>query len=259
LRRFDLLVFVATCRICSSLSETGEESYFMKRAVVLLSGGIDSSTTLACAGAEGFECYALTVSYGQRNRWEISSARAVAESLKAVEHREITVDLGQFGGSALTGGFEVPKGRSDDALAGGIPITYVPARNTIMLSLALGWAEVLCSFDIFIGVNAVDYSGYPDCRPAFIKAFEELANTATKAAVEGRGTFTVHAPLIHLSKAEIIRHGVELGVDFSLTTSCYDPPGEGIACGRCDSCLLRKRGFEQAGVKDPARYVEGAG
>ncbi len=230
----------------------------MKRAVVLLSGGLDSATTLAVARAEGFEAYALSFRYGQRHAQELNAARCVAQSLGAAEHRIAEIDLRLFGGSALTADIDVPKKR--DALArvsdplSRIPITYVPARNTIFLSYALAWAEVLGATDIFIGVNAVDYSGYPDCRPEFIRAFEELANLATRAGVEG-SRFRIHTPLISLTKAEIIRRGLELGVDFSLTHSCYDPAVDGRACGECDSCQLRLRGFREAGLEDPIAYA----
>jgi 7-cyano-7-deazaguanine synthase len=223
-------------------------------AVVLLSGGLDSATTLAVARRDGFRCHALTVAYGQRHAVELAAARRVAEALGAAEHRVIDIDLRGFGGSALTADIAVPKDRPAAEMAAGIPVTYVPARNTVFLALALGWAEVLGSFDIFVGVNAIDYSGYPDCRPEFIEAFERLANLATKAGVEGKGRFRVHAPLIRLAKVEIIRLGVSLGVDYALTHSCYDPAADGAACGRCDSCLLRKAGFEAAGVPDPTRY-----
>jgi 7-cyano-7-deazaguanine synthase len=225
-----------------------------KPAVVLLSGGLDSATVLAVARQEGYRCFALTVAYGQRHAVELEAAHKVAAALGAAEHRVIHLDLRAFGGSALTADLPVPQDRSTDEMAGGIPITYVPARNTVFLSLALAWAEVLQSFDIFMGVNAIDYSGYPDCRPEFIEAFERLANLATKAGVEKRGQFRIHTPLIHLPKADIIRKGVELGVDYRLTHSCYDPAADGGACGRCDSCLLRRAGFEQAGVADPTRY-----
>jgi 7-cyano-7-deazaguanine synthase len=224
-------------------------------AVVLLSGGLDSATALAVARDEGFNCYALTIAYGQRHAAELEAARKVAASLGAVEQRVMELDLRQFGGSALTADLPLPRDRTAEQMAGDIPITYVPARNTVFLSLALAWAEVLHSFDIFMGVNAIDYSGYPDCRPEFIAAFEQLANLATKAGVEGRGRFRVHAPLILLSKADIIRKGLSLGVDFRLTHSCYDPAPHGGACGRCDSCVLRRGGFESAGVADPTRYA----
>ena len=225
------------------------------KAVCLLSGGLDSSTCLAIARAGGFECYALSFDYGQRHRVELDAASRVAGALCAKEHRVAKIDLRAFGGSALTADIEVPKHASTGQIAGGIPITYVPARNTIFLAYALAWAEVLECSHIFIGVNAVDYSGYPDCRPEFIRAFERMANLATKAGVEGRTSIEIHAPLITLSKADIVRRAAELGVDFSLTHSCYDPDGEGRACGRCDSCLLRLKGFEEAGLRDPLRYA----
>lgn len=222
----------------------------MKSAVVLLSGGLDSATTLAMARSQGFDCYCLSLDYGQRHRSELLAAARVADALGASAQRTIKLDLTLFGGSALTdASIEVPS-----APAPGIPVTYVPARNTIMLSLALAWAEVLQSRDIFIGANAVDYSGYPDCRPEYIAAFQNMANLATKAALEGNPT-TIHAPLIHLSKAEIIRQGIALGVDYALTVSCYQADAQGHACGRCDSCRLRKAGFEQAGVPDPTPYL----
>ena len=225
-----------------------------KPAVVLLSGGLDSAATLAIARDEGYSCHALSFDYGQRHVVELAAAARVAEQLGAVEHRIVRIDLsagGGFGASALTDDIAVPTGARGE----GIPVTYVPARNTIFLSLALGFAEVLGAFDIFIGVNAVDYSGYPDCRGEFVEAFEHLANLATAAAVEGRGRFTIHAPLVNLSKGDIIRRGIELGVDFSLTHSCYAPLDDGTACGRCDSCRLRAAGFRAAGVPDPARYA----
>ena len=221
----------------------------MKRAVVLLSGGLDSATVLAMARAPGFECYALSVDYGQRHHAELAAAKRVARELGAREHRVINIDLTAFGGSALTdANIAVPEQASS-----GIPLTYVPARNTIMLSLALAWAEVLQAQDIFFGVNAVDYSGYPDCRPEYVAAFERMANLATKAAVEGK-PLTLHAPLLHLSKAEIIREGGRLGVDYALTVSCYQADEQGRACGRCDSCRLRRDGFAAAGVPDSTRY-----
>jgi 7-cyano-7-deazaguanine synthase len=226
----------------------------MKRAVVLLSGGIDSTTTLAIAIAEGYEAYALSFDYGQRHRIETESSRRVADSLGAKQHRVAKIDLRIFGGSALTDDIAVPKQRSGKEIAHGIPITYVPARNTIFLAHALGWAEVVGASDIFLGVNAIDYSGYPDCRPEFIEAFETLANLGTKAGVEGRH-FQIHTPLIKFSKAEIIRKAAERGVDLSLTHSCYDPSPEGLACGECDSCFLRLKGFREAGIKDPIRYA----
>jgi 7-cyano-7-deazaguanine synthase len=226
-----------------------------KRAVVLLSGGVDSTTTLAIAIAEGYEAYALSFDYGQRHRIEIKAARRVAGLVGAKEHRVAKIDLRIFGGSALTDDIEVPKHRSETEIRHGIPVTYVPARNTIFLAYALGWAEVIQASDIFLGVNAIDYSGYPDCRPEFIKAFERLAKLGTKAGVEGR-RFQVHMPLIKFSKAEIIRKAAELGVDLSFTHSCYDATLEGLACGQCDSCLLRLKGFREAGMKDPIRYVK---
>jgi 7-cyano-7-deazaguanine synthase len=227
----------------------------MKHAVVLLSGGMDSATTLAIAIAEGYETYALSFDYGQRHCIETEAARRVANSLGAKEHRIAKIDLRVFGGSALTDDVDVPKQRAEKEISSGIPITYVPARNTIFLAYALAWAEVIPADDIFIGVNAIDYSGYPDCRPEFIEAFQRLANLATKAGVEGRH-FQIHTPLIELSKADIIRKGIELSVDFSLTHSCYDPTPEGLACGECDSCLLRLKGFREAGIKDPIRYAK---
>ena len=225
----------------------------MPRAVVLLSGGLDSTTTFAVAKAQGFEVYALSVDYGQRHRVELERAAAVARALGAADHRTVRLDLRAVGGSALTADVAVPKDRSADDLARGIPPTYVPARNTILLGLALGYAEVVGAFDLFIGANVLDYSGYPDCRPEFLQAFEHLADLATKAGVEG-GRFKVHAPLLKMTKAEIIREGVRLGVDLGLTLSCYDPDPAGRACGRCDSCQLRKKGFAEAGVPDPTGY-----
>ena len=227
----------------------------MKSAVVLLSGGIDSTTTLAIAITEGYEAYALSFDYGQRHQIEMQAARRAADSLGAKEHRIAKIDLRVFGGSALTGDIDVPKQRSETEIADGIPVTYVPARNTIFLAYALGWAEVIQAADIFLGVNAIDYSGYPDCRPEFIEAFQTLANIGTKAGVEG-GRFQIHTPLIKFSKAEIIRQAFELGVDLSLTHSCYDPSPEGFACGECDSCLLRLKGFREAGIQDPIRYAK---
>jgi 7-cyano-7-deazaguanine synthase len=223
-------------------------------AVVLLSGGLDSATALAVARSEGYRCHALTIAYGQRHAAELEAARRVAAALGAVEQRVMHLDLRAFGGSALTADIAVPRDRPQEEMASGIPVTYVPARNTVFLSLALAWAEVINSFDIFMGVNSVDYSGYPDCRPEFIAAFEAVANLATKAGVEGRGRFRIHAPLIHLAKADIIRRGVELGVDYGLTHSCYDPAPDGAACGRCDSCQIRRNGFLAADVPDPTRY-----
>ncbi|HEY2138909.1 MAG TPA: 7-cyano-7-deazaguanine synthase QueC [Chthoniobacterales bacterium] len=225
----------------------------MKRAVVLLSGGLDSATTLAICRRDGFETYALSFDYGQRHKAELAAARRVAESLGAHKHCIAKIDLRILGGSALTDEIAVPKNRAAGSGAG-IPVTYVPARNTIFLSYALAWCEVLGAADIFIGANAVDYSGYPDCRPEFISVFEQLANVATKAGDEGT-RFQIHAPLIAMSKADIIHHGLDLGVDFSLTHSCYDPPAQGIACGQCDSCRIRLEGFRDAGVADPMVYA----
>lgn len=221
------------------------------RAVVLLSGGLDSTTCLAMAKAQGFECHALSVLYGQRHEVEIQAARRVAQALGAAQHREIGVDLSTFGGSALTSDIAVPKGRSEADMSGGIPITYVPARNTVFLSLALAWAETLDSTDLFIGVNALDYSGYPDCRPEFIMAFENLANLATKMSTTQGRRIKIHAPLIRMTKAQIIQAGLKLGVDYGLTHSCYDPAPDGRPCGQCDSCLLRAKGFAEAGAADP--------
>jgi 7-cyano-7-deazaguanine synthase len=226
-------------------------------AVVLLSGGLDSATTAAIAREAGYRLFALTVDYGQRHRFEIDAAKAVAAKLGVVRHVVASVDLRQFGGSALTDEIAVPQDRSEEQIGDGIPITYVPARNTVFLSLALGYAEVVGAGHLFVGVNAVDYSGYPDCRPEFIAAFERLANLATKAGVEGTIRFQIHAPLIQLTKAEIIRRGVELGVDYSLTHSCYSPNERGIACGRCDACQLRLKGFAEAGLSDPVDYEQG--
>ena len=227
----------------------------MEREVVLLSGGLDSATTLAIARAEGFATHALSFDYGQRHRAELTAARKVAESLSVAEHRIVTLDLRAFGGSALTDDIAVPKGRSDAEMGDGIPVTYVPARNTIFLAYALAYAEVIGAADIFIGVNALDYSGYPDCRSEFIAAFETMANLATKVGVEGALRLRIHTPLIAWTKAEIIRRGTALGVDFSLTHSCYDPSPEGFACGECDSCRLRRKGFQEAGLDDPTGYV----
>jgi 7-cyano-7-deazaguanine synthase len=223
-------------------------------AVILLSGGLDSATTLAIARSAGFACHALSFRYGQRHVIELAAAERVAASLGVHSHRTIEIDLRQFGGSALTSDIAVPKQESADQIGTGIPVTYVPARNTIFLSFALAFAEVLSARDIFLGVNALDYSGYPDCRPEFIAAFEALANLATKAAVEGRQTLTIHAPLLHLTKAQIIRRGQDLGVDYALTASCYDPAPSGRACGHCDSCLLRLKGFAENGLEDPIPY-----
>ena len=224
------------------------------KAVVLVSGGLDSATALAVARAEGFACHALTFDYGQRHAKELEAARAVARSMNAAGHVLLKIDLRQFGGSALTSDTAVPKARTMDEIGTGIPITYVPARNTIFLAFALGYAEVLGAFDIFIGANCLDYSGYPDCRPEYLAAFEQLANLATKAGVEGQGRFRVHAPLLQLRKDEIIRRGLELGVDFSRTWSCYDPTPDGLSCGSCDSCRLRLDAFSRVGLPDPIRY-----
>jgi len=230
-----------------------------KRAVVLLSGGLDSSTTLAIARHAGFEIYALSFRYGQRHAAELDAAKRIAAKFGVAEHVISTIDLRAFGGSALTdSAIEVPKHRELAAMAEGIPVTYVPARNTVFLSFALAWCEVLGAFDIFIGVNALDYSGYPDCRPEYVSAFEKMSNLATKAGVEGAARFTIHAPLIELSKSEIIRRGVELGVDYGLTVTCYDPDATGAACGACDACLLRLKGFAENAIRDPARYRSSA-
>ena len=225
-----------------------------RRAVVLLSGGLDSTTTLAIAKEQCFLPFALSFRYGQRHEFELQAATRIAKDAGVAQHTIVDIDLRSFGGSALTSDIDVPKGRSSEEMSEGIPITYVPARNTIFLSFALAWAEVLECGDIFIGVNALDYSGYPDCRPEFIEEFQRLANLATKAGVEGKTKVTIHAPLVHLSKADIIRKGTELGVDYSLTSSCYDPSGLGEACGLCDSCQLRRKGFLEAGIVDPTRY-----
>jgi len=227
----------------------------MKRAVCLLSGGLDSSTCLAYAIRQGFECYALSFDYGQRHRVELEAAARVANALGANRHLVAKIDTRLFEGSALTDAIAVPKQRSDDEMGHGIPVTYVPARNTVFLSFALAWAEVLGAADIFIGVNAIDYSGYPDCRPEYIAAFERMANLATKASVEGGVAVRIHAPLAQLTKAGIVKLGAELGLDFGLTHSCYDPDPQGRPCGECDSCLLRKRGFREAGVEDKLDYV----
>jgi 7-cyano-7-deazaguanine synthase len=226
----------------------------MKRAVALLSGGLDSATVLAISRADGYETYALSFHYGQRHERELAAAEKVAKSLGAFEHRIAKIDLCAFAGSALTAGLEVPKMRSAAEMAAGIPTTYVPARNTIFLSYALAWAEVLGATDIFIGANAIDYSGYPDCRPEFIRAFEQLANLATRAGVEG-ARFTIHAPLLALNKAAIIQRGISLGVNYALTHSCYDPPSDGLACGACDACQIRLKGFREAGLIDPVAYA----
>jgi 7-cyano-7-deazaguanine synthase len=224
------------------------------RAVVLVSGGMDSATTLAVANREGFETCALTFQYGQRHAVEVEAARRVARSLGAARQVVLPIDLRAFGGSALTSDLPVPKDRPLEEIGQGIPVTYVPARNTIFLSFALAWAEVLGANDIFLGVNALDYSGYPDCRPEFIAAYQRMANLATKVWVEGPWHLTLHTPLIRMTKAEIVRRGLELGVDFALTCTCYDPGPDGAACGRCDACLLRLKGFAEAGAEDPVRY-----
>jgi 7-cyano-7-deazaguanine synthase len=225
-----------------------------KPAVILLSGGLDSATAAAIARQQGFSLHALSVDYGQRHRFELQAAQRVGKALGVARHVVLAVDLAQLGGSALTDAIDVPKDRPAEQMAHGIPVTYVPARNTVLLSLALAYAEVVAAADIFIGVNAIDYSGYPDCRPQYIAAFTTMANLATKASVEGGRKVTIHAPLMSWTKAEIIRRGVELGVDYSLTHSCYDPDPAGVSCGRCDACLLRRRGFTEAGLKDPLKY-----
>ena len=229
----------------------------MRRAVVLLSGGLDSATCLAIAKAEGFECHALSFAYGQRHAWELVAARRVAEALGAADQWVVEFDLRRIGGSALTSDLPVPKAVAGE-IGREIPATYVPARNTIFLSFALSWAEVLGARDVFLGVNALDYSGYPDCRPEYLEAFERVANLGTKAGVEGGG-FRIRAPLLRMTKAEIVGRGVELGVDYGLTHSCYDPDPEGRACGQCDSCVLRRKGFAEAGMADPTLYRTGAG
>jgi len=225
-----------------------------RKAVVLVSGGLDSATTLAIAREDGFDLHAISFDYGQRHRFELEAARRVCEAVGVREHVVFRLDLRAFGGSALTSEVDVPKDRTAGDMESGIPITYVPARNTIFLSVALGWAEVLGAFDLFIGVNAVDYSGYPDCRPQFIEAFAQVARLATKAGVEGTADWKIHAPLIALSKSEIIRRGIELGIDYSMTFSCYDPNDGGGPCGRCDSCQLRRGGFAEIGIEDPLQY-----
>lgn len=226
----------------------------MRKAVVLLSGGLDSTTTLAIARSEGYEVYALTFRYGQRHEVEIEASRRVAAVSSVAQHVIAEIDLRAFGGSALTDDLEVPKNREPEEIAEGIPVTYVPARNTIFLSFALAWAEVLGANDIFIGVNALDYSGYPDCRPEYIEAFQRMADLATKAGVEGKQKLSIHTPLISLTKAEIVKKGIELGVDYSLTVTCYDPSTTGAACGECDACLLRLKGFAENNLNDPAKY-----
>ena len=225
-------------------------------AVVLLSGGLDSATVAAIAASKGFAVHALSFAYGQRHSFELEAARRVAKRLGVAQHRIATIDLRAIGGSALTDNLDVPKGRTAAEMEDGIPVTYVPARNTIFLSFALAWAEVLGASDIFIGVNALDYSGYPDCRPEFIRAFEQMANLATKAGVEGRQRLNIHTPLMQLTKAQIIRRGMELGVDYSLTSSCYDPASDGGPCGQCDSCVLRRKGFRENGIDDPLPYSD---
>ncbi len=229
-----------------------------KKAVVLLSGGVDSTTVLAIARSEGFEPHALSFRYGQRHVVELEAAKRVATAQGVTDHVVVEIDLRKFGGSSLTADIDVPKDRPLENMSHGIPVTYVPARNTIFLSFALAWAEVLGASDVFIGVNALDYSGYPDCRPDYIEAYERMANLATKAGVEGHQKLKIHTPLIALTKAQIIVRGIELGVDYSQTLSCYDPTSDGAACGRCDSCLLRKKGFVDAGVPDPTRYLSAA-
>jgi len=224
------------------------------RAVVLLSGGLDSAVTLAVAVREGFDCLALSFEYGQRHRVELKCARRIAEILGAIEHRLVKLDPSVFAGSALTDGAELPEDRDLRKIGRDIPATYVPARNTVFLAMALGVAEQIGAFDIFIGANAVDYSGYPDCRPAYLQAFEALANLATKAGIEGAGRYRIHAPLLQLTKGQIVRKALELGVDLALTSSCYDPDASGRPCGRCDACILRRRGFAEAGVEDPLEY-----
>lgn len=229
-----------------------------KKAVVLSSGGLDSTTVIAIALSQGYEVYSLSFSYGQRHVFELEAARNVAATLGVKRHLVVSLNMNDIGGSALTSDIAVPKSRSEGDMSHGIPVTYVPARNTIFLSIALGWAEVLEASDIFIGVNAVDYSGYPDCRPEFIRAFETMANLATRVGIEHPGRIRILTPLMHMSKADIIRTGLSLGVDYSLTHSCYDPSPTGLACGQCDSCLLRKKGFTDAGVSDPTAYQTAA-
>jgi 7-cyano-7-deazaguanine synthase len=234
-----------------SLSESAEQ----KKCVVLLSGGLDSTTVLAIAKQQGYQLYAISFRYGQRHAFELERAARTAQRGGVVKHSIVDINLGQFGGSALTGSLAVPKHDRVEEIGAEIPVTYVPARNTVFLSLALAWAETLGAHDLFLGVNALDYSGYPDCRPEFIEAFERMANLATKVGVDGKNRIRIHAPLIHMTKAEIIKKGLELGVDYSDTISCYDPDASGRSCGHCDACLLRLRGFEQAGLKDPGAYI----
>ncbi|KPA13912.1 Queuosine biosynthesis protein [Candidatus Magnetomorum sp. HK-1] len=229
---------------------------YKQKAVLLSSGGLDSTTALAIAKHEGFDVYSMSFNYGQRHSFELKAAEKVAETLDVAQHLVINVNMRQIGGSALTDEMDVPKDRSADAMTKDIPVTYVPARNTIFLSYALAWAEVLGAFDIIIGVNAVDYSGYPDCRPEFIDAFEKMANLATKAGIEAQHKIRINAPLIHLTKAQIILKGTELGVDYGITHSCYDPSPDGLACSKCDSCILRRKGFLEAGVEDPTKYAQ---
>jgi 7-cyano-7-deazaguanine synthase len=226
-----------------------------KPAVILLSGGLDSTTTAAIARSEGFDLYALSVNYGQRHSFELDAARQVAKAFGVFRHVVASVDLAQFGGSALTDAIDVPKDRATEEMSHGIPVTYVPARNTVLLSLALAFAETIHASDIYIGVNALDYSGYPDCRAEFVTAFETVANLATKAAVEDGIKCTIHAPLQFMTKSQIIRRGIELGVDYSITHSCYDPTPEGLSCGHCDACQLRQKGFAEAGLQDPVKYA----
>jgi 7-cyano-7-deazaguanine synthase len=226
-----------------------------KKAVVLSSGGLDSTTVMAIAKHAGFELYSISFDYGQRHSFELEAARKVAETFGVNKHMVLNIDLKKIGGSALTDNIEVPKAKTEESMAAEIPVTYVPARNTIFLSYALAWAEVLQSSDIFIGVNAIDYSGYPDCRPEYIDAFQRMANLATKAGVQGTTQIKIQTPLINMTKAQIIQKGIELGIDYALTHSCYDPTPQGLACSRCDSCILRKNGFKDAGVADPTRYV----
>ena len=226
-----------------------------KKAVVLSSGGLDSTTVMAIAKHESFELYSLSFDYGQRHLFELEAARKVAEFFRVNKHMVINIDLKKIGGSALTDNIKVPKDATEESMAAEIPVTYVPARNTIFLSYALAWAEVLQSSDIFIGVNAIDYSGYPDCRPEYIEAFQRMANLATKAGVQGITQIKIQTPLINMTKAQIIQKGIDLGVDYALTHSCYDPSPQGLACGRCDSCILRINGFKEAGIADPTRYI----